>query len=75
VKNRYYTHRAFSKCDPNGACLRAISHSQEFHNSDVTSDLDPQLERADACQGGSGRWKNRNMDPKLFEIKILTSNP
>jgi hypothetical protein len=46
-----------------------------FPQAHVTSNLDPQLQRADDGQGGGSIRRNREADPNFFVIKILTSNP
>ena len=40
----------------------------------VTSNLDPEIQRADHRQGGGGATKKRDRAPKSFIVKILTSN-
>ena len=50
------------------------TESRLFHRTVVTSNLDPQIRKADHGQGGSGMRKNRETGPNFFVVTILTSN-
>jgi hypothetical protein len=56
------------------ACPRQNS-IPSFPHADVTSNLDPEIQRADHRQGGGGIRRNRGADPNSFVVKILTSKP
>lgn len=48
---------------------------RSFPQPDVTSDLDPKIQRADHRQGGGGAGRNRERGFNSFVLKILTSKP
>ncbi|SPE22597.1 hypothetical protein SBA2_1000004 [Acidobacteriia bacterium SbA2] len=46
-----------------------------FPQPNVTSNLDPRIQRADHGQGGGGARRNREPGSNSFVLKILTSKP
>ena len=46
-----------------------------FPQPNVTSDLDPKIQRADHRQGGGGARRKRERGSNSFVLKILTSKP
>jgi hypothetical protein len=69
VEMRRRTNNLFNAC----SSLPAVTWS--FPQSIVTSNLDPQIQKADYGQGGGGIRKNRGAALNSFVIKILTSKP
>jgi hypothetical protein len=48
---------------------------RSFPHARVTSDLDPEIEKAEDCHGESGRRQIHANGRNPFVLKILTSNP